>query len=262
MFHWYLVYRLLSLFGRNRPQRVVKKSYLTNRHTFLQSKSIFFALMFIVIFTGGFLFNYYVASDEKKISTNKMVKQYFSKVTLITLFLILNFFMNEIHLFAYRVSDVYHHIPNNPNFYIFLITVIILMFGLLVLNSKFVPSNFHLNYKFYDTSGKGGKVGVLLLAITGFYAFMNMCMNYHSLISYLVLFAFSTVSLVLNKKVVNVWIIYGILSLFMLNDMQYVINIKIGSGWIILHYFIYALQIAMFLFSLIKLDNFNFFESK
>ena len=38
------------------------------------------------------------------------VKEYLSKVTLATLFLLLNFFINELHLFAYNPSEVYSRV--------------------------------------------------------------------------------------------------------------------------------------------------------
>lgn len=87
-------------------------------------------------------------------------------------------------------------------------------------------------------------------------------MNYNSFVSNFFLLAFSLTSLILNGKIINVWIIYGILSLFMINNMRYVNNVNIGPGWIVMHYGIYAFQLAMFFFSLIKLDNFNFFDSE
>ena len=262
MFHWFLVHNILKLFGKNRPFPIIKKPSLTNRHSFLQSKSIFFTFLMLVVFTGGFLYNYFVADpSQKSVAEMTTVKQYLSKVTLATLFLLLNFFINELHLFAYNPSEVYKHIPNNPNFYIFLFAVLALYIGLLTLNSKFVPEKYHLNVKFYDSSGIGGKIGASLLAVNAFWCFMNIVMNFNSVISNILLLGFSMTSLILNKKIINVWIIYGILTLFMINNMRYVNNINIGQGWIMMHYFFYAFQLAMFFFSLIKLEDFNFFEA-
>ena len=216
----------------------------------------------LIIFTGGFLYNYFVTdTSQKNINDMTIIKQYLSKVTLATLFLLLNFFINELHLFAYNPSDVYKHIPNNPNFYIFLFAVAALLIGLLTVNSKFVPKDYHLNYKFYDSSGIGGKIGASVLVVNAFWALMNVFMNYNSFISNMGLLAFSTTSLILNKKIINVWVIYGIISLFMINNMRYVNNINIGTGWVALHYLFYAFQLAMFFFALLKLEDFNFFES-
>ena len=256
---WYILQLLKKLFS----ERYIEypktwRKILNLRHSSLQSKAILFSFIFIIIFTGGFLYNYYFAKskNEQSFSKNKVTKQYFSKVTILTLFLILNFFMNEIHIFAYNVQDTYWHTPSNPNFWIFLFTVTVLLFGFLTLNSNLVPENFHLHYKFYD----GDVISSILLGVNVLYAFLNILKDTAS-VSYLILLVFSITSLILNSKIVNNWIIYAISTLFMVNNMQYVTNMDVGIGWFIFHYFIYALQLSLFMFGLIKLEDFKFFES-
>lgn len=258
---WRFIYFVLSLFGRNRPSPILQKEALNYRYSFLQSKSILFVFLMLIIFTGGFLFDYFFSNQKNKEKELTVIKKYFSKVTLITLFLLLNFFINELHLVLYKSSDVYRHIPNNPRFYFIAFMILLFLFGFLIINSKLVPEQFHLNYKFWDAKGIGGKISAGLIAFNVLWALLNILINPNEMFSYLLLLSGCITSLVLNRKVVNIWIVYGIISLFMINNLEYVINIDISPAWIYGHYIVYAFQLAMMFFGLIKLENFNFFEN-
>ena len=213
----------------------IKRKVLNIRHSHLQSRAILFVFLMLLIFSGAFAFDHYVTktSNTGQLNDLELSKKFFSKVTILTIILLLNFFINELHYFAYKPTDVYRHFPNNPSFYIFLFGILVLTFGLLVLNSDFIPEidlfaglntrHFKLHYKFYD-----GDIGTsVLLAINGFYAFFNILMD-TSWVSYLSLFAVLITSLAMNAKIVKVWIIYAVITLMMFNNMQFVNNMKIG----------------------------------
>ena len=246
----------------NKPSPMMKKAVLDVTHSSIISKAVMFLFLIAVIFAGGNVYNKFFASTENNdLSDEDFSKEFFSKITLLTFVIMLNFYANELHTFMYKVDDILisRTFPNNPNFLLFLFTIAIFYFGFLTINSKLVPADWHLNTTFWE-KGKGNYVSMGLLVITGLYTFSNILMD-SSFISYMVLFSFFSTSLILNRNKVNVWVIYGLMSLFMTNNLKYIINANIGTGWHILHYLIYAIQIGMTLFGLTKLENYNIFEA-
>lgn len=252
---WYIIQWLKYLLSKTGEYPKTIHKVLTLRYSYLQSKAMFFAFLFVVIFTGAFIYDLYLSESKyKTVEDKELIKQYLSKIAILTIFLILNFFMNKLHLFAYNVQGIYWHIPSNPIFWIFLFFIIVLLFGLLTLSSDLVPSEFHLHSKFDGNFGSS-----ILLGLNAFYAFCNILQD-ESIISFLVFLVFAGTSLMMNEKVINNWILYGILTLLMINNMQFVNNMEVGNLWIILHYSMYALQLVLFMFGLIKSD-YKFFES-
>lgn len=265
---WYFKYLISSkflpfIFNKKPLQTsfpVIKRISLGDEYSNLMSKGVLFVFFIIVIFTGGFLYNnLFTSTEDSKKTGMKITKQYFSKLTLITLIFLLNFFVNELNLFMFKTKDILvkKTIPNNPIFWVFLLLILIFLFGFLTLNSKLVPKSLHLGTKF----NQGDVMTTIFIIINTFYVITNILLS-PSNISYMILGLLLTTSLMLNRKIVNIWIIYGVFSLFMMDNLQFLINIKVSKGWSLLHYFIYAFQIASCLFGLIKLENFNFFETE
>lgn len=259
---WYLIYFLRRLFNKiGLPKPIIKRKVLSLRYSLLFSKAFLFSFILIIFFTSGFLYNHYFASTEKtKKSNNELTKEYFSKIFIIAIFFMLNFFINQLHLSAYKMQDmvINNYLPNDNYFRVFLLLILILLMGFLTMN-KFLPSSLKLGTKFYE--GNKDYITLILIILNAFYVFSNILLD-PSRYSYLFFGIVSTTGLILHKKVVNIWIIYALLSLFMINNFNFLINVRISKGWSGLHSFIHAFQIAMCLFGLIKEENYQFFGEK
>lgn len=272
---WYIFYKLssqflpflFSLFGAstkgNSPNPVLKIASLGPNHEYLITKAFIFVLFMIIAFTGGFAYNHFFANTEKNEDDDMEIsKKYFSKLTILIIIMLLNFFINKLHLFVYNADEliILRRMPSNSMFYIFFILLLIFLFGFLTINSKLVPEQFHLNTQFFDSEAGFIKnlISYSLISICALYALSNVLLDpswiYYILISILMITSFA-----LNRKQVNIWVVYGLMSLLMIDNYQYIVNVKVSRLWSGIHYIIYAIQLAMIIFGLIKLDNYNFF---
>jgi hypothetical protein len=265
---WYLYFlikRLLSKnMNRHKDRPFLKRDRLGNLiHVRLFKKSMIYVLIMLIIFTGGYLFNHYYADTDKKPKTDmEIVKEYFSKVAIIVLFFCLHYFMNRMNLFVYKFTGMgeMHFIPNNGMFWVFVILVLILLFGFLLINSKLVPEQFRLGTKFPKLDGNvGDYIMTGIISFNAFYVFWHILFD-PSRLYYILFLALSTTIYFLKNKSINIWIVFAYLSLCMMNNFPNIMDVDISKGWELLHHLVHSFQIAFILFGLIKEKNYNFFS--
>ena len=160
----------------------------------------------------------------------------------------------------YKTDDILINkiIPNRGSFRFFVVFTTILLGGIITASSFLVPAKWHLSTTFLDTN-EGAYISWGLIAISAIYAAFNVFLD-PAYISYLVSMGLIGVSFFINKQKINNWIVHGFISLYMIDNFQFLINAKVGGLWKVLHYFFYALQLALTMFGLIKLDKFNLFS--
>lgn len=239
----------------------LKRDVLSLRHSNMISKSLYLYFFFVFIFLGGFLVNKFVFEKSK---TKVKIEKHIPKYGILFMITFLNFYINKLNLFMYKQGDVTLNpmLPNNPNFFNFLICIIIIMGGFLFLNSKFVPEAFHTPEVIQiknPTKYKPGEyiiIGLFLLNLL--YALSNIFLDPDSkaYFAFSVLGLIVIVTLAIYNQGISTSVLFSSLSLFMIDNFKYIINRQVSGIWYKIHYLLYASQIGITIYSLIKSSNF------
>ena len=257
---WIIYDKIVDYFLRMQPKRMLLRPALNITHELLVKKAMIFTMIMVFFLLGGFFYDHYFASSNKeKEKEIDIAKNLLSKIAILTIFLFLNFFINKLHIFMYIDGQK----SFNPYFWPFALLVLILLFGFLTINSKLVPDSLKLNETLWTkTENIGNWISLSLLGFVLLYSLLNSVLDpvkYYYIL--LFIFLFGSLFIMRNKiKKVNMWIFYAFSSLFMINNYQYMTNREVGKSWYLLHYIVYAIQIAMMMFGLIKNHKYNFFE--
>ena len=254
---WYIINFVRRLFNKLAKKPVFKRKALSFRYALLPNKALIFTLFMLLPFIGAFLYDHYFAktNTEEKGNDVQLSKKIFNKMTLIIFVLIINFFMNEMHLFTYLPSERLTMLPNNPTFFMFMLFVGGLTIGLLTYD------------KFNSALPKEalGAIDYSLIAIMGLFTISNfislprtrkilMFLVFGSIVTAISL-KYQSSPLTFKKN----WLFYAILTFLMENNIQYVVNVQVSKMWSLLHYIIYALELAYVYRYVIQLETPVFF---
>ena len=255
---WYIINFVRRLFNKLAKKPVFKRKALSFRYAVLPNKALVFTFFMLMPFIGGYLYDHYFARTNKEQKSNdvQLSKKIFTKMSLIILVLIINFFMNELHLFCYLPSERLTMIPNNPTFFMFMLFVGGLTIGLLTYDkfSAALPSPALDSIDYFLLSIMG------LVTISNFLSLPRI----RKFLMFIVFGAIATaISLKYQGQPQNVlkknWLFYALLTFLMENNIQYVVNMQVSKIWSIIHYGIYALQLAYVYRSVIQMDTPVFF---
>ena len=252
---WYIINVIRRLFNKLAKKPVFKRKALSFRYALLPNKALIFTFFMLTPFIGGYLYDHYFAKTNKEEKSNdaQLTKKLFTKMTLIIFVLIINFFMNELHLFTYLPSDRLKMIPNNPTFFMFILLVGGLTIGLLTYD------------KFKSALPKPAILSIDygLLSIMGIFTISNfLSLPRIRKILMIVIFGVIGTVITMQQNPLNFkenWLLYAILTFLMENNIQYIINMSVSKVWSLLHYIIYALEIAYVYRYVIQLETPVFF---
>ena len=254
---WYIINFVRRLFNKLAKKPVFKRKALSFRYALLPRKALIFTLIMLLPFIGAFLYDHYFAKTNKEEKGNdvQLSKKIFNKMTLIIFVLIINFFMNEMHLFTYLPSERLTVLPNNPTFFMFMLFVGGLTIGL-------------LTYDKFNSALPKEAIGAIdygLISIMGLFTISNFISlpRTRKILMFLVFGVIATaISLKYQGSPLTFkknWLFYAILTFLMENNIQYVINMQVSKMWSLLHYIIYALELAYVYRYVIQLETPVFF---
>lgn len=252
-----MLYKLLQKFRNLILRKIyknptIKINSLGPAHEYLITKCFIFVAFILFAFLAGYMVQHYVL-PKKKVTAKDLKEEtpeLFKKMTIIIILMILNFYINKLHKFMYNTNDIVIF-KSNPrgSFYSFFIGILIFLGGLLVANSYLVPEKFHLsNYiKAEDFTSK-----IITLSVVGINILYIMFNILHdpSWIFYYLFAILIGIGFYLNIERITLYPLYGAFTLFMVNNYMYLE--KEGGIATMIHYTLYALQIALFLHGIIK----------
>lgn len=246
---WYFINYISRFFSPNLLKPILKIPSLGSNYEFLLGKAVGFSFFILIIFAIGFtldnLLKIFQSEDYEKEPWMTTTNEFMTKAGVILVIMVLNFFINKLHLFMYGKASG----ADTGRYGVFLLVILILYGGLLVLNSNLVPKQFHLTQEVFN---KKGYITFALYGIFAIYIISNMFFD-PSFKGYLFFFLLVAGPYAFNySDNQNNWIIYAFFTLFMVDNYRYVTNIKVPGVWKIIHYGLYAFQIALMLFSLTK----------